>query len=305
MADRQDVPICRLCGAEPARQHIRADFVYGGEDFHNFWKCDVCDAVYLFPVPSVRQEVQFYKQEFEKYMASRSGQERDWTNAEAHVRSNQDQVWRRWKFLEPYVQPEIDVLEIGCSSGFMLNEFRNQGMHCVGVEPSGEFIEFLHSKGYEAYETLELLSKEHTELFDLVVHFFVFEHIRDPFEFLQKNLGLLKPGGKIIAEIPSVNDPLTSLYRIPAFERFYWSIAHHFYYSPKSLRYILDKLGLQYEMIPEQRYDLSNHMTWMMEGKPGGQEKYSHVFSQELIEKYKDDLKSNWTCDTIFLIVSK
>jgi hypothetical protein len=56
-----------------------------------------------------------------------------------------------------------------------------------------------------------------------------------------------------------------------------------------SFRYVFDKLGLKYELFPEQRYDLSNHIVWMLEGKPGGQARYSHVFSQGLIEKYKDD----------------
>lgn len=305
MSDKDTVPNCRLCQASPDQQRVRADTVYGGEDFHKFWQCDRCDAVYLFPVPSEKEEARFYREEFEKFMSGRSGEDRDWSNAEAHIKSNQDHVARRWKFLLPYIKPEMDILEIGCSSGFMLNAFREENLKCVGVEPSGQFIKFLHSNGYEAYQKLEELKKSQTGPFDLVVHFFVLEHIRNPFLFFEETFAFLKPGGKIIAEIPCVNDPLTSVYNIPAFERFYWSVAHHFYYSPKSLQYVLDKLGLEYEMIPEQRYDLSNHVTWMMEGKPGGQGKYSHVFSSELIEKYKDDLKSNWICDTIFLSISK
>lgn len=296
---------CRLCDASQENQIIRADTVFGGKVEHKFWQCRNCDAVYLYPVPSIEEETHFYKKEFEKFMSSRSGRERDWSNAEAHVQTNQDQVSRRWKFLAPFLEPGTDILEIGCSSGFMLNAFRKEGLRCVGVEPSGEFIEFLYSNGYEAYQTLELLKKNHSALFDLVVHFFVFEHIREPFQFLQENLKLLKPGGKIIAEIPCVNDPLTSLYTIPAFEKFYWSIAHHFYYSPKSLKYVLDKFDLKYEMTPEQRYDLSNHITWLMEGKPGGQGRFSHVFSQQLIEQYKKDLKEKWLCDTIFVIIDK
>lgn len=299
------MPSCRICDANEEDQIVRSEFVFGGSKEHNFWHCAQCDAVYLYPVPSVEDEAYFYKNEFEKFMSYRSGEDRDWSNAEKHIQSNQDQVLRRWKFLIPHMAPGMDILEIGCSSGFMLNAFRKEGLKCVGVEPSGEFIQFLQNNGYAVYQTLEKLKKGEEGLFDLVVHFFVLEHIRNPFQFLVENLELLKPGGKIIAEIPCVNDPLTSLFTIPAFEKFYWSIAHHFYYSPKSLKYVLDRLGLKYEMIPEQRYDLSNHMTWMMEGKPGGQGKYGHVFSKELSEKYKDDLKTNWICDTIFVVIDK
>jgi SAM-dependent methyltransferase len=143
------------------------------------------------------------------------------------------------------------------------------------------------------------------EKFDLIVHFFVLEHIRDPFDFFKETYAMLKPGGRIIAEVPCANDPLTSMYTIPEFEKFYWSIAHHYYYNPESISYILEKLGYEYELIPEQRYDLSNHMTWMMEGKPGGQGKYDQIFSRQLNEKYMDDLKSKWVCDTMVVVIDK
>jgi hypothetical protein len=115
---------------------------------------------------------------------------------------------------------------------------------------------------------------------------------------------MLENGGVIIAEIPSATDPLTSTYNIPAFENFYWSIAHHYYYNPDSLKYILDKLGYRYELIPEQRYDLSNHIIWLMNGKAGGQNHFKFI-SDKTIESYKQDLKDNWICDTIFLKIYK
>ena len=67
--------------------------------------------------------------------------------------------------------------------------------------------------------------------FDVITHFFVFEHIADPFDFITQNLRLLNDGGVMISEIPCANDPLTSVYNIDAFERFYLSIAHHNYYT--------------------------------------------------------------------------
>lgn len=297
------MPNCRICKADNSKQQVRADFVFGGKPEHKFWQCGQCEAVYLYPIPSEEEEEYFYKKEFEKFMASRSGADRNWDNAKAHLSSNQDQVERRWPYLEQHIKPGLRLLEIGCSSGFMLNAFRDYGLDCVGVDPSGGFVDFVKQNGHVIYKTLEEIPPN--SQFDLVAHFFVFEHIRDPFMFMQKTYNLLKPGGKIIAEIPCVNDPLTSLYTIPAFEKFYWSIAHHYYYSPKSLSYILDKLKMQYELIPEQRYDLSNHIIWMTKGIPGGQGKYDRVFSKELTKQYKEDLIKQWFCDSMFLIINK
>jgi 2-polyprenyl-3-methyl-5-hydroxy-6-metoxy-1,4-benzoquinol methylase len=75
--------------------------------------------------------------------------------------------------------------------------------------------------------------------FDVIMHFFVLEHISDPLNFLKLQIELLKPGGKIIFEIPNAADVIYSVYDIPAFERFYWSIAHPWYFSEKSLTYLL------------------------------------------------------------------
>ena len=79
---------------------------------------------------------------------------------------------------------------------------------------------------------------------------------------------------------------------------------HHYYYNPASVSYVLDKLGLKYEILPEQRYDLSNHITWMMDSLPGGQGRFS-IFSQETIATYKKDLMDNWQCDTMIVKIYK
>lgn len=292
---------CRLCGANH-KQTIRAEHVYGGSDNYKFYECADCGAIYLYPPLSEEEEKYFYKKEFEKFMSSRSGTERDWGDAKRHIDTNQDQVKRRLKYLAKYIKPGVKILEIGCSTGFMMQAFKEMGAECVGIEPSGEFLPFLHENGFRAYESLEdFMSQNPDEKFDLVVHFFVFEHIRNPLEFLKANIACLNSNGVLIAEIPSATDPLTSLYRIDAFEKFYWSIAHHYYYTPKSLGYLLRQIDdISYEIIPEQRYDLSNHITWLMDGKPGGQGRFEE-FSMEMLDAYANDLKKNWLCDTVIL----
>ena len=296
------MPNCRLCGADSNSQKVRASHVFGGSAGHNFWQCDQCEAIYLYPVPSPEEEKYFYRQEFEKFMSTRVGDHRDWSNAEKHKQTNMDQVRRRMPFIEEYLKPGIDLLEIGCSSGFMLDAFKETGAKCVGVEPSGEFGEYLAQSGYFSVNNLSEISDSQ---FDVIAHFFVFEHIRDPFDFLKNTYVLLKEDGVMVMELPCANDPLTSFYNIEAFEKFYWSIAHHYYYTPKSISYLIEKLGFKYKLVPEQRYDLSNHMTWMMDGKPGGQGRFTDFLGHDVIEAYRNKLKDTWQCDTIFLYVWK
>ena len=57
--------------------------------------------------------------------------------------------------------------------------------------------------------------------------------------------------------------------------------------------------------MPEQRYDLSNHLVWMQKGIPGGQDYYNNIFSQSTLELYRNDLIKSWNCDTFFLFIYK
>ena len=296
------MPQCRLCFATESSQFVRAPIVFGGRPEHKFWQCKECDAIYLYPVPTEDEEKKFYLKEFEGFMSSRVGDHRDWTNAEKHKKTNQDQVLRRMPFIEKYLLDDIDILEIGCSTGFMLDAFKEKGANCIGVEPSGAFSEYLENQGYEIYQDMKFIKNKK---FDVITNFFVFEHMRDPFKFISDSFDLLKDKGVLVCEIPCANDPLTSLYNIDSFESFYWSIAHHYYYTPKSLTFILEKLGYNYELVPEQRYDISNHMIWMQEGRPGGQGKYSEIFGKELVESYRQKMIETWNCDTVFLYVWK
>lgn len=132
-------------------------------------------------------------------MSKRSGQQ-SWEEPEAHIKSNRINVERRLPFLKPHLKPGMELLEIGCSSGFMLNAFRNSGLDCVGIEPSGVFFDFLADNGYEVYHSLDELIEKSQKKFDLICHFFVLEHIRDPYSFFNQSLGLLKERGIIIAE---------------------------------------------------------------------------------------------------------
>ncbi len=142
-------------------------------------------------------------------------------------------------------------------------------------------------------------------MFDLILHFFVFEHIVDPSNFIKKLLGLLKLGEQIIFEVPSADDPLHSLFDIPEFERFYWSRAHPYYYTETSLNYVLTKLECGFRIEKHQRYDISNHFTWALDRKSGGQGKYANAFGDEFHKLYSEALLKGGYCDTLIVEIKR
>lgn len=298
---------CPLCDASSAKQTVVTSHVFGSEigSPRAFFHCLECDVRYQFPRLTDEEEAHFYAAEFEKFMESRSGVVGGWQKAESHIVANEDTRIRRMKKISDVLPSSGNILEVGCSSGFMLYPLLSEGFKCIGVEPSNVFGEFVREKGIDVYESLSQLGDEFDAKFDVIMHFFVLEHIVNPKEFLLEQLRLLKPGGSIVFEVPNAADPLFSIFDLPAFERFYWSIAHPWYFSEDSLSFLLNQLGHPYRLIRDQRYDLSNHFVWAMDGKPGGMGLFSEFFGKELDAHYKERLIATGNCDTLFGIVTK
>lgn len=297
---------CPLCLAGREKQSVVTPHVYGGSgQGHAFFHCHDCDVRYQYPGLTPEEEARFYAAEFEGFMAGRAGNKGGWCKAEDHIRANEPTRIRRMKYLQPLMAKCSSLLEVGCSSGFMLFPFADAGHDCVGIEPSGVFREYVKGRGLPVFESLEqVLQLDPKPQFDAILHFFVMEHIAQPKAFLESQLALLKPGGKIVFETPNAADPLYSVYDIPAFERFYWSLAHPWYFSEPSLHYLLDQLGRPYEILRDQRYDLSNHMVWAKDGRPGGMGRFTDILGAELEEGYKQALIRSGKCDTLVGIIS-
>jgi SAM-dependent methyltransferase len=294
---------CPLCNADSEHQSVITHHTYGDTTGkHAFFKCAQCDVVYLFPQLTPEQEQQFYAKEFEGFMNARSGEIAGWSAPDRHIHANQQQFNRRWEYLRHHLPPTGSLLEFGCSSGFMLLPLKEKGYQCFGIEPSGYFSEYVRSQGITVFENVDSIEQK----FDVIIHYFVLEHIRDPLEFIHMNLELLENGGKLIIEIPNAADPLYTVYNIDEFEKFYWSIAHHWYFTEQSATYILNKIPkISYKLIRDQRYDLSNHIIWARDGKPGGMGRFSSKLGTKLDNLYKEALIESGNCDTLILIIEK
>ena len=298
---------CSLCGADRHSQRVVTPHVYGDrDDISAFFHCERCDVRYQYPGLTPEEEARFYAAEFEGFMAGRSGVSGGWEGGEAHVRANESTRLRRMTYLRPHLSAGASILEFGCSSGFMLFPLAEDGFACVGVEPSGVFTEYVHRRGITVYPALkDLVRTEPTRTFDIIQHFFVLEHIAAPQAFLESQVALLGAGGKIIFEVPNAADALYTVYDIPAFERFYWSLAHPWYFNEASLRFLLDRLGYPYDILLDQRYDLSNHLVWARDGKPGGMGRFTEALGSEIEESYKQALVRSGRCDTLVAVVTK
>ncbi|MDC1054632.1 class I SAM-dependent methyltransferase [Alphaproteobacteria bacterium] len=296
--------ICRSCKS-PKNQMIFGKKVYGGTKSQHFYKCAKCQIVYLHPINSKANEKNFYKNNFENFMNERSKNEIKWDDPYKHSISNKKEFLRRKKFLNFNSLKNKKILEIGSSSGFMLTPLNKNKNNLYGIEPSLEFRNYTIKKGIKTFENFNDLPKKHNNSFDLIMHYYVLEHIDNPMKFLKDSMKLLKRNGKIIFEVPNINDPLITFLKTKQFDNFYWSVVHHWYFSALTLGNLLKKNKFNFSFYFDQRYDISNHFTWLKDGLPGGTNKFKDIFSTQLNNLYKKNLISSSFCDTLGVIITK
>lgn len=298
---------CPLCASDHTCQNVVTRHVYGAQHGQAIFHCGQCDVRYLYPGLSAEEEARLYAAEFEKFMADRSAENAGWEKPESHISANAREAKRRGDFLSQHLPKSGRVLEIGCSSGFMLYDLAQKGFECVGVEPSGVFSEYVASRGLSCFNSLEALIENGTHQggFDVILHYYVMEHISDPKTFLNEQLELLNHNGVLVFEVPNAMDALSDLYEVPSYEKFIWVISHQWYFSRPSMAHLLKSLDADFDVFIDQRYDLSNHMTWALDNRPGGMGRFTEIWGQEIEEQYKQALIKAEKGDTLTMVVRK
>ena len=172
------------------------------------------------------------------------------------------------------------LLEIGAGDGLFLKTVRSHmpTLHLAAMDKDQNTLQSRAQNSNENYDSLEEII-ENRKRYDIICLFHVLEHIKNPIEFLATIKKAMPAKGILIIEVPSLLDPMISVYNCEAFSSFYFSSQHPFVYSPSSLRRLMEYADLQTSnVIPFQRYGLENHLNWLSQGRPGGNELYRQLF---------------------------
>ena len=104
------------------------------------------------------------------------------------------------------------VLDVGCASGFFLEEARGAGFSVRGVEVCAEIAEMARERFGLDVETGELTDSRATPgSVDAVTFFNVLAHLPDPAAALRKAHELLRPGGAVVIETWDADGPAARL----------------------------------------------------------------------------------------------
>lgn len=212
---------------------------------------------------------------------------------------------RRYEKIVSFLPARGAVLEMGASdAGFLrfLRE-RHPDLRYTSVETDQTTKPTRAADWLEDFASLDEVVATGRR-FEAVGLFHVLEHIRQPHELLRLLRGVVAPGGVLIIEVPSLEDPLLSLYRLDAYQKFYFQSQHPFVYSSRSLKRLL--VAARWEvphLLFHQRYGLENHLTWMLEGRPGGTKTLGEVFGAA-DPAYRRSLEQSQHADAVIAIAT-
>lgn len=116
-----------------------------------------------------------------------------------------DWYYMPWKWehqqATKYVNPNMNVLEVGCASGAFLKKLKElKNANVTGLELN----QSVSNSGVEIKnETIQNHALNNKEKYDIVCSFQVLEHVSDVKSFIQSQIDCLKTGGKLIISVPN------------------------------------------------------------------------------------------------------
>jgi SAM-dependent methyltransferase len=96
--------------------------------------------------------------------------------------------------------PPGTLLDVGCATGYFLDEARKADWAVKGVDASPHARERAGALGIEAQPDLETVARAGAGPFDVVTFYQVLEHMSDPLAAMRDARGLLKPRGLVVVE---------------------------------------------------------------------------------------------------------
>jgi 2-polyprenyl-3-methyl-5-hydroxy-6-metoxy-1,4-benzoquinol methylase len=213
-------------------------------------------------------------------------------------------IKRRFDKIEHHLKKDHQsLLEIGAGDGAFLKTVRENltHIHLTAVDQDQNTLPSRAANSDENFDSLaELIN--HNKEYDVICLFHVLEHIIQPVDFLAEIRKLMATQSLLIIEVPSLMDPLLSLYNNKTFSNFIFSSQHPYVYSPSSLRRLMEAHGFQAtETIHFQRYGLENHLNWLTQAQPGGNKEFQSTF-KDLESGYMAKLEQSGKTDTVIWV---
>jgi 2-polyprenyl-3-methyl-5-hydroxy-6-metoxy-1,4-benzoquinol methylase len=264
----EQITACNSCGS-PSTEVVATsrDFQFDtcSNEF-SFVRCQQCGLIYLRDRPAISTLGVIYPPNYGPYkFDERLG---------PVINRVRNYVQRRK--IEPIVEqasPNAIVVDVGCGGGGLLRIMKRlgpSGWRLIGVDISATASQQLASVGIEfrigRFESMEWDLPNP----DVIIMNQVIEHLDDPSMVVRRSFELLKPGGILLIETPSVDAWDARLF----YKRYWggWHTPRHWtLYTPATLAQLVQRHGfalITIKHILSPTFWLQSVHHWMLEKRP-------------------------------------
>ena len=295
---------CTLCGcAEVELQDYKIRNIT--DDSCKMYKCKNCETHFMYPLPS-QDLSEYYDGTFREEV--HTADYYDYTELDKVFNNFLSEAKLRTERVKNDLSVNDTILEIGSSVGYFTAAISDYAKDVYATEWDSKAR--AHIKDRLAKYNIHVAKdpEDFETKFDKIFMFHVLEHIEKPIDFLKNLKQLLNENGKIYIEVPNVDDVMLKTFRCRPFIEHYYKKAHIFNYNEKGLEYIFDNCNFSnYKIRQIQRYNLSNNLYWLSDGRPSGRQSsvYKTLITDALNKEYIASLIKNKQADTLFAVVDK
>jgi 2-polyprenyl-3-methyl-5-hydroxy-6-metoxy-1,4-benzoquinol methylase len=243
---------CPTCGASGGALEIEKDHM-------RILRCGVCDLVYTSPTFDEAHYVEVYaSQEYQDIVR------------DLGIKSHEYRVERFGRERIALMAAQLDVpapryLDVGCSTGFVVEAAREAGWDAVGTDLNPSAVEFGRSRGLDLRTTTLEAGGFEAGTFDAISLFDVLEHLIEPAAVLRSCARLLRPGGIVFLYVPNYDSASRLLMGKDA--HFIWPTHHLNYYTPVTIRDLLAREGYETAYLATEGLDIVDYLWYRREVK--------------------------------------
>jgi 2-polyprenyl-3-methyl-5-hydroxy-6-metoxy-1,4-benzoquinol methylase len=230
---------CPICGVAGPLLWARApDRLHGRAEEYTLLRCAGCSVVWLSRPPRSEEMHLHYTEAYHKLISGAG-----------------DNPGKRWKARRERLalhKRAGTLLDLGCSTGSFLESMRGESWKLYGIEMSPDCAKAAEIRcGAQVFVGSVLDAPFPNGTFDVITCFDVLEHLLEPRQVMEKVAKWLKPGGVFFVQVPNIDSAEARIFGT------YWHglelPRHLFHYSPDSLIFLAESVGLQQVSVEARR----------------------------------------------------
>ena len=219
-------------------------------------KCTKCEMVFVNPIFDEEHYLKTYQAADYQQIVKELGED-------SHDYRRERFGKERVEIVERYVKKKpISYLDVGCSTGFVVEAGKDAGWDAVGIELNPSAVRFGKKRGLEIIEG-DLSHKDlKSRKFDVISLFDVLEHIVDPKKIIQDCMNMLNDDGIIFLYLPNWDSAIVGLLGEKA--HIIWPTEHLNYWSPETISKFFEVMNMKVEFLVTEGLDIIDY-TWYQE----------------------------------------